>query len=144
MHKEFQRLLMTGGRDNGQKPSKISHFPHLWPPKIFSKIGLCALTSCKKLEKTVSEIFEDGRTDWPLTNGQGRLLRTPLGKLGVQIGYPWQNIIHWFHQKDLIIDTYSISFCKKLLSEIGSSVDQLAYSISTKTALISKTIQDKN
>ena len=32
----------------------------------------------------VSEIFKDGPTDHGRTNGQGRLLRTPSGKPGVQ------------------------------------------------------------
>ena len=39
----------------------------------------------KKILGVVSEIFKDRRTDGP-TDGEGRLLRTPSGKPGVQNG----------------------------------------------------------
>ena len=50
-----------------------------------------ALTSCKKLEKnnewSPRYLESDGRTKGQ-TNGQGRLLWTPLGKPRVQMGMP--------------------------------------------------------
>ena len=73
--------------------------PHLRPPMIFFKnwaLSLLyhygALTSCKKLEKTNEQSLtylkmdqqKDQRTDNRRMDGQGRLLRTPLGKPGVQ------------------------------------------------------------
>ena len=82
----------------GQKTSKI---PQKWgfspicdPPRFFFKnraLSLLypygALTSCKKLEKTNEQSLRylktDGHTDGR-TDGQGRLLRTPSGKPGVQ------------------------------------------------------------
>ena len=54
------------------------------PQDFFSKIGLYgALTSCKKLEKTNEQSLRYLKTDTH-TDGQGRLLRTPSGKPGVQ------------------------------------------------------------
>ena len=41
-----------------------------------------------KNQGAVSEIFKDWRTDGPLTDGQGQLLRTPLRKPWVQSGLP--------------------------------------------------------
>ena len=53
-----------------------------------------ALTSCKILEKTNEQSLRylktDIRTDTH-THGQGRLLRTPLAKLGVQNAYIMHN-----------------------------------------------------
>ena len=43
-----------------------------------------ALTSCKKLEKTNERSLRYLKTDGPTDHGQGRLLRTPLGKPRVQ------------------------------------------------------------
>ena len=43
------------------------------------------LTSCKKLEKSLERSLRYLKTDHgPRTDGQGRLLRTPLSKPGVQ------------------------------------------------------------
>ena len=77
----------------GQKTSKM---PQKWgtptfvTPKIFFKnraLSLLypygSLTSCKKLEKTNEQSLSYLKTDTH-TNGQGRLLRTTSGKLGVQ------------------------------------------------------------
>ena len=70
------------------------------PPRFFSKIGLSLLhpygaqTSWKKIEKTYERSLRylktDGPTDEP-TDVKGRLLRTPLGKPGVQ------NLSHDIH-----------------------------------------------
>ena len=38
----------------------------------------------RKIHRAVSEISKDGQTINGPTDGQGRLLRTPSGKLGVQ------------------------------------------------------------
>ena len=73
-------------------------FPHLRPPRFFFQksgsvtfVPLWCPNFMQKIRKNqwaVSEIFKDGRTDGPRTdqrtNGQGRLLRTPSGKPGVQ------------------------------------------------------------
>ena len=93
MYVKFQKLLMTGCRDMDKKHQKYPQngvFPHLWPPKSFFQksgsvtfVSLWCFNFMQKIWKnqwTVSEIFKDGPTD----HGQGRLLRTPSGKPGVQ------------------------------------------------------------
>ena len=81
---------------NGQKTSKMSQkwgfSPICDPPRIFFKnraLSLLypygALTSCKKLEKSLERSLRYLKTDHGQTNhGQGQLLRTPSGKPGVQ------------------------------------------------------------
>merc|ERR1719494_225858 len=95
---KFQKILMTGCRDMDKKHPKNGGFPPFVTPRFFFKnraLSLLypygALTSCKKLEKTnersLRYLKTDTRTDGHThgrTHGQGRLLRTPSGKPGVQ------------------------------------------------------------
>ena len=96
---------MTGCRDMDKKHQnapKMGVYPICDPPRFFFKnraLSLLypygALTSCKKLEKTNERSLRylktdtrtdtrtDGHTDGR-THGQGRLLRTPSDKPGVQ------------------------------------------------------------
>ena len=80
---------------NIKNAPKMGVFPHLRPPKIFfQKSGSVTfvplwctnfMQKIRKILRAVSEIFKDGlRTTDGLTDGQGRLLRTPSGKPGVQ------------------------------------------------------------
>ena len=93
---KFQKLLMTGCRDIVKKHQKYHQngfFPISDPQDFFKNRALSllypygALTSCKDSEKTNERFLRyletGGRTDTH-TDGQGRLLRTPSGKLGVQ------------------------------------------------------------
>ena len=52
-------------------------FVPLWCPNFMQKIR-------KTKELSLRYLKTDQRTDGPRTNGQGRLLRTPSGKPGVQ------------------------------------------------------------
>ena len=91
----FQKLLMTGCRDMDKKniknTSQICFSLICDPPRFFFKnraLSLLypygALTSCKKFEKNNEQSLRYLKTDHGRTNGQGRLLRTPSGKPGVQ------------------------------------------------------------
>ena len=60
-----------------QKSGSVTFVP-LWCTNFMQKI--------RKILRAVSEIFKDGRTDHGPTDAQGRLLRTPSGKPGVQYG----------------------------------------------------------
>ena len=98
------KLLMTGCRDmdiNIKNAPKLGFSPFVTPKIFFQKSGsvtfvsLWYLTSCKKIEKTNELSLRYSKTDhWPqttdrpLTDRQGRLLRTPRIN-------PWSKISYW-------------------------------------------------
>ena len=95
MYMKFQKLLMTGCRDmdkNIKNTPKVGFFPICDSRRFFFKNRALSLlypygtlTSCKKLEKTNERSLRYLKTDHGRTDqGQGRLLRTPSGKPGVQ------------------------------------------------------------
>ena len=84
------------GQKTSKMPQKWGFSPIYDPPRFFFKnraLSLLypygALTSCKKLEKSLERSLRYLKTDTHTrtdghTHGQGRLLRTPSGKPGVQ------------------------------------------------------------
>ena len=106
----------------------MGFFPHLWPPGSFFKnrapsllYPYGALTSCKKLEKTnegsLRYLKTDTHTD---THGQGRLLRTPSAKLGVQNRFFFKgfSLFHSPNEKNHLPSLkYSLFYHKHLKSE---------------------------
>ena len=122
-------------------PQKWGFSPICDPPRFFFKnraLSLLypygALTSCKKLEKSLERSLRYLKTDYGRTdgrtNGQGRLLRTPSGKPGVQKevtdSFPshlGQSLVHYrifllcntlnvfrFHVQTLVVVKVSIQF----------------------------------
>ena len=84
---KFQKILMTGCRDMDKKHQKCppkGGFPQFVTPKIiFKNLALsllypyCALTSCKKLEKTNVRSLRYLKTDGR-THGQTDTLTTEV------------------------------------------------------------------
>ena len=84
------------GQKTSNMPQKWGFYPICDPQEFFFKNQALSLlypygtlTSSKKLEKNNEWSLrylktDHGRTNGPRTNGQGRLLRTPSGKPGVQ------------------------------------------------------------
>ena len=88
-HKTIRAVIEIWPKTIKNAP-KMGAFPHLQPPRFFFKnraLSLLypygALTSCKELEKTNKRSLRYSKTDTH-TDGQGRILRVPSGKPGVQ------------------------------------------------------------
>ena len=88
-------LFLRYGQKTSKMPQKWGFSPICDPPRFFFKNRalslLCpygALTSCKKLDETNERSLRYLKTDHgptdQLTDGQGRLLRTPSGEPWVQ------------------------------------------------------------